>query len=395
MILGILFALLLGIELLAPKPVNWMPQYNKQSQAPFGTSALFEWLPALFPEVTEQSLPLYSAFNEKILADHNLVIINDRFNPDKLDTRELLRFAEGGNNVFIAAFDFNGDLADTMKIKTSTFMSLDHLVKDTGLFKLQHTDSSAMLRFTGKGIRNSWYMFGKGYGRGKLTSYDTLKTTILVENGNREPVMVRQKWGHGAIYFCSSPEVFANYLITYNGNSEFAFTALSMLPEQTTIWDEYYKSGNKIHESELKVILSNPALRAAYMLVIFSALLLMLFGMKRKQRVIPELDPFRNTTLDFVEVVGTLYYQSGDHRNIAIKKINYFLEFLRNKFQVNTIKPDDNMFMRVSNLSGIEESTIRELFRQFEEILQTKSVTEKQLQKLNTSIEEFHANNKR
>ena len=52
----------------------------------------------------------------------------------------------------------------------------------------------------------------------------------------------------------------------------------------------------------------------------------MIFNAKRRQRVVPIINPLPNTTLDFTKTIGNLYYQEGNHQNIVDKKIIYFLE---------------------------------------------------------------------
>ena len=121
----------------------------------------------------------------------------------------------------------------------------------------------------------------------------------------------------------------------------------------------------------------------------------MIIGTKRKQRIIPVIEPLRNTTLDFVDIVGTLYYQTGNHKNIADKKITYFLEYIRNTFQIKTNLYDDVFIERISNLSGIERQKVHDLFYYFSEINFKQSITQLELLKLNRMIEEFQKESKR
>ncbi|MEJ7677787.1 MAG: hypothetical protein WKG06_07955 [Segetibacter sp.] len=61
-------------------------------------------------------------------------------------------------------------------------------------------------------------------------------------------------------------------------------------------------------------------------------LLYVLFEMKRRQRIIPVITPLKNSTLDFVKTVASVYYNEKDNNGIADKKVNYFLEFVRSRF---------------------------------------------------------------
>jgi hypothetical protein len=121
----------------------------------------------------------------------------------------------------------------------------------------------------------------------------------------------------------------------------------------------------------------------------------MIIGAKRKQRIIPVIEPLRNTTLDFVDIVGTLYYQAGNHKNIADKKITFFLEYIRSSFQVKTTLYDDIFIERISNLSGVDKQKVHDLFYYFSDITFKQSITQQQLLKLNKMIEDFYKENKR
>lgn len=44
----------------------------------------------------------------------------------------------------------------------------------------------------------------------------------------------------------------------------------------------------------------------------------------------------KNTTLEFVKTVGNLFYRTQNHKNIAHKKITYFLNYLRTHYRLDT-----------------------------------------------------------
>jgi hypothetical protein len=119
----------------------------------------------------------------------------------------------------------------------------------------------------------------------------------------------------------------------------------------------------------------------------------MFFNLRRKQRAIPIVAPPTNSSIEFVEVIGNVYFNSKNHKIIAEEKINSFLETIRSKFQVNTRLFDDALFTRVSKLSGIHLDEIKELFNFIDQIQFSKSITEQTLIDLNTRLERFHEQN--
>jgi len=399
LILTLCFTALILLQIFIPKPINWDLSYSKKAKIPYGTSALYSMLPVIFPSqsITDSKLPLYNTLKNKHLQNHNYIIINNVFKPDTLDTRELLKFAAQGNTVFISANDFEGKFADTLKLETDNFFDLENISKnDSALFSnIYKSHDTVKINFSNPILKKTGhYAYYKGVEGSYLSSFDTTKSSVLGNNENKRINFIKYKIGKGQIFINTLPEVFSNYHFV-NVNYSYVYKALSYLPGQATIWDEYYKAGNDKSDSPLRVIFNNPLLLKAYYLLIFSLILFMIFGAKRKQRIIPVVEPFKNTTLQFVDIVGTLYYQTGNHKNIADKKIIYFLEFIRTTFQTKTTIYDDTFIKRIANLSGIEEQKVHDLFYYFSDISVKLSVTQQELLKLNGMIENFHKQSKR
>ena len=89
-----------------------------------------------------------------------------------------------------------------------------------------------------------------------------------------------------------------------------------------------------IHEQE--------ALTWAFYTLIISVLLLLLFQMKRRQRPIPVINLPQNDSLNFVELIGNLYLLNKDNRALLERKMTYFREMVRSRYQVNVQHEDEN-----------------------------------------------------
>lgn len=398
-ILVVCFTLLIVLQWLSPKPINWNLSYIKKDKIPFGTSALYEELSALFPTqtITNATLPIYNTLNLNGIKNHNYIIINNVFKPDTLDTRELLKFAAEGNTVFVAANYFDGKFADSLKLKTDDYFDLGtNFNKDSAAInKITKQYDTVKINFSNPSLKKAVnYSYVKGFEGTYLESFDTLRSKVIGLTNGKEINFISIKMGKGQIFINTNPEAFCNYHFV-SKNMSYVFGALSCLPNQSIIWDEYYKAGNNKTDSPLRVIFNNPLLRNAYYLLLLSLIIFILFGIKRKQRIIPIIEPYRNTTLQFVDIVGTLYYQAGNHKNVADKKITYFLEFIRSAFQVKTTIYDDLFIERISNLSGIEKQKVHDLFYYFSDLSIKQIISQQELLKLNRMIEEFYKENKR
>jgi hypothetical protein len=195
-----------------------------------------------------------------------------------------------------------------------------------------------------------------------------------------------------------------------NDNSDYAFKALSYLPEQPIFWDEYVnkmsigksvKSISKsreakgeadIQESPFKFIMSQPALKWAYFITLSGLLIYLIFEGKRRQRIIPVMETSKNTSLQFVETIGSLYYNQKDHKAIAEKKITHLLAYIRTKFYLKTIEIDQEFKTDLSNKSGISLLEINDLFDYISFVQNNDYITENQLITLNEQIENFYKN---
>ena len=398
--LSICFIGLILLQWLSPKPINWKLSYMKKDKIPYGTSALNDALPSIFPaqKISTQNVPIYNALKGNEINNCNYIFINQTFQPDKLDTRELLNFVGKGNSVFIAANYFSGKFADTLKIKTDDYFDAKtDAIKDSALLSnIYKPNDSAKINFVNPELKNKIdYVYTKGIENTYFISFDTAKTIALGKNSFNKINFIQINFGKGKIFVSTVPETFSNYHFVHEKNYDYVYKSLSYLPNQQVIWDEYYKTGNVKHDSPLRVVFNNPALLAAYYVALISLLLFMIIGTRRKQRIIPVIEPLRNTTLDFVDIVGTLYYQTGNHKNIADKKITYFLEYIRNTFQIKTNLYDDVFIERITNLSGIEKQKVHDLFYYFSEVNFKQSITQLELLKLNRLIEEFQKESKR
>jgi hypothetical protein len=116
----------------------------------------------------------------------------------------------------------------------------------------------------------------------------------------------------------------------------------------------------------------------------------MVFESKRKQRIIPVIKPLANTTLEFVSTIGNLYYQRGDHKNIADKKIQFFFDHIHAHYYMSTSYRDENFISVISKKSGVGEQTVRSLIEAINQILSKEKIRKEELISLNSLLEQFY-----
>lgn len=366
------------VEWYRPQPVDWSRTYINTDKIPYGTYALFSLLDETFPgkEINSVRVPAYNLLGDSTISG-NYIFIGPRFDLQEPDLAALLDFAKNGNTVFIAAEMYGKAFAD----------SLDFRV-ETGI-----TASDSLVHFLNPTLGSENYVYDANSFSSWFTEADTLNTVKIAASSSGKTNFIRTRYGKGTFYLHSQPAMFSNYHLLRNKGHEYVFRAISYLPELPVWWDEYYKQGRQGSNSILGVIARYPSLRWAWYLLLGGLLLFIVFGGKRRQRVIPVMKPLDNTSLEFTRVVSSLYYNQQDFKDIALKKIRYFREFIRNRYQESPEGPDagKHFTTRLAAKSGLDEKTVDALFRTISYTEAADFLSEAELHSLSGRIEDFYS----
>ena len=376
-------ALFVVAEMTMQRPIDWRKTFKKDDKIPYGTFVLYDVLPDIFPnseiELNKKSFYQYiqNKDNDETI---NYIIINDIIEIDDLTSDLLIEFASKGNNIFIAANDFSKNLSDTLRFTTNSWWDYNY------------NDTTSTINFVNPKIKKKdGYLFvNKLYSR-YFATYKKDNFTILglAENGN--PNFAKFKVGKGNIFISLQPLAFTNFHLLYS-DKEYISNALSYLPNQTVIWDEYHKGFKPESQTPMRYILSQQALKFAFYLFMATLLLYLIFEFKRKQRYIPIINPPRNDTANYVKTIGQLYFLNKDYSGVANQKINFFLEKIRNKYYLRTNVFDDNFYNQLSKKSNKSIDDIKYLFNYIFQIKTKERVGKNDLLALNKLIEDFTEN---
>jgi hypothetical protein len=384
--------LMMIAEVTKPKAINWRDSYSAADKIPLGCYVLFNELEAFSnPEIVTSTKSIYETLKDiSDLTKTTLLLINNTINLDAQESNSLLKYVENGNTVFISSSYFYGNALDTLNVSMER--------GDTSFYK-----NPSYNRFTSPSLKQNDRRFEDVVENSYFISVDTLKTTVLgtmtiEDEDDEEEVVTHANFikipfgdNNGAFYLHTNPFAFTNYHLL-NGNEDYAATVLSYLPKQQLIWDNYYKSGRKVITSPLRFILTNQALKWAFYLVVFSLILFVIFRGKRTQRIIPVITPLKNATVAFTQTIGDLYYQHGDFTNIIEKKIQYFLEYIRTKYYLNTNELSDQFISKLTLKSTNTKEDTKMLIDYIMYLKSKSQHTEHDLIQLNKHIEKFTKN---
>jgi hypothetical protein len=378
---GLLMILYLVAQYYKPKVTDWKTTYLKEDKIPFGLYILHKQMHSILPgaKVQINNKPVYNTLKDKEYKKSSYLLIASRLKLDALDFKELVKFMNRGNHVFIAATDPGEVLRKELKLEIRS---------RSGLMQ----KSAEVLNFVNPVLTNDkGYLFDKGIGGAYFNRYDSSKATILGRNSNADANFLKFNFGSGALYILPDPNIFTNYSLLRPDGATYAAKALSYLPHsQTLIWEELYTRGNTANRSILRVIFKHDELRWAYFVSLIALVVFVVFEMKRRQRIIPEIRPVKNTTMDFVKVVAKVYYQQGDNSDIARKKISYFYDYLRTNYRINTTLPETELVAALQTRSIATTETLQNLFASIAIVNHYAHVSDKQLIALNENMEEFY-----
>ncbi|GAC1453165.1 MAG: hypothetical protein NVSMB7_15900 [Chitinophagaceae bacterium] len=383
----IAFVLLLSLyvvtEINRPRPLDWTESLSKDKKTPYGAYILYHELKDIFPDagISSYRQPVYNQLNDFTGFNTAYLLIEPAAEIEKSDVTELLHYVGTGNYAFIAAEQFSKPLMDSLKFNTER--RFDMAGKD-----------SATINFNNPALRaDTNYGFTSMTLGGYFSRIDTMQSVVLGSNHHKDVNFIKIPYGEGAFFIHTAPLCFSNYFMLTAGNVSYTAKALSYLPRRIkqVYWDEYYKLGPEGSGNPFRFILASRWLKWAFRISLLTIFLFIFFEMKRRQRVIPVIEPPRNSTLDFVQTVGSVYFNQHDNKNIALKKINYFMEFVRSVFYLNTSQVNDEFIQLLAKKSGVGENETRQLVHLIYEINESQQITDQLLVHLSNQIDLFYA----
>lgn len=377
--------------------INWDKNFTTGSKVPYGcylANSYLEDMQSTSLKYTDQTV--YQELQDTNVTGQNYVIINEDFQPSVQEVVALCRYASKGNTVFISSRDF-GFLGDSLKFRVDDPLLTHMMQVDTTLnAAIAYSEDTVRMNLANPAVKlDPAPAFEKEDISYAFMRVDPADVTVLGIDRSGYPNYIRRKFGKGQFLLHCMPEAFCNFYAARPANAHYIFGAFSYIPDQQTIVDRYYKLGKKLNDDSRRFIMSQPALKLAYYIVIAAGFIALFFGGKRRQRPVPVIQGFRNSTLDFVEQIGALYYRKSDHTNIIHKKINYFLESVRARFFVQTTEINSDLIEKVTALSGVPHAQVVELFGLLSTLRGAQVHDDWQLKQLVTAIREFNKRSKR
>ena len=408
---------ILGIVFIAAyffKSDNWSRSYNPESKEPYGLWGIKELLEdhSEVEFVTEDIEKVLEETEEKTA----YVFIGEHYYGagDSSGIASLTQFIEKGNTGIISCHDGIDVLLDSLRLAHyDTEAYLDETYYDEDYWEeneyteekyyensnyfsekvvsitLDSFQANVFLRNEYDTTLNTWYYYSEHVNK---EGYEELGKV------NDKVNFLKIKVGKGYLYVHKTPILFTNYFLRQDELLSYYNYVFKELKHQKYIWDEenrtyHYKnnfSGSK-QTSPLRVFLEIENFRWAWYTLLIMFLLIIVFGAKRRQRIIPILKEKKNTSKEFIKTIGSLYFQSGDHAHLGKLKIKLFNQYLYERYGLLL---EEQNIEKLAVLSGVDKVLITDINKKQKAVNHLNEVSSDFLIALHVAIEKFIENGK-
>lgn len=367
---------------------------NRESKRPLGMYVFVDQLGEIYPDarIKKVNNTIARSLSSKNEVEHNslYLVTVGKFLPVLADLQALKDYARDGNTVFIACNELGQEARDFFSIRDSSdvYAGADSL-------KLEKDGQWVMGYFSSK-LYNGYESY--------FAEINGTHIVVLGRNSNGKANFIRINYGTGSIYILLQPFIFTNYFLLEKENYKYTQAVLSYVPKsiEHILWKlprysrgggagaQNYDGNDKSEFSFMSVIWGNPNLRWAFLLGLLVLFLLLLFGSKRKQRIIPVIPPVQNTTFEFAQTMGDLYFNLRNNNAMAEKKIRYWQEYVRNHYNLSTRDMGQEFWEHLAKKSGQPASQVRELELAIVRTRNQSRLSDRDLVHLSNCIDRFY-----
>ena len=337
---GIIFIILMLVlallELNKTEVTDWRKNFEVNQKSPFGLFVFNKEANHLLNnELNRSDRSPYEHYKTQKENLHNILIIQSEI--DFESWKKILEHVKSGSDALIIAEDFHPMIADSLHFKTSNVsLRIDNI--------LTLTDD----KFSNDSIKIDKLPAGQGFSA--IDKDQEILGKAVLDGGKVNFIKINVGKGH--FYLHTEPLILTNYYLLKPENQKYVQDVFSYLPKRKTIWFTQSNKANTESQSPLRFILSKPPLRFAWWLFLAGLLLFVIFNAKRKQRIVPVIEPLKNKSVEFLKSIGNLYLQEGDFHEMMAKKAQYFLNRVRHELMIDTQHLDEKFVQSLHLKTG-------------------------------------------
>ncbi len=380
--------LLLAIMLLTSCN-KWRETYEHDEDIPYGLDLLPGVLQTRFAGSEYQEVDVDWLLDEAHHTDGNQLLylaIAPGLAYTKDEARELLDIAQQGGHVLLAAHELANAVLDTFGLDSCLHHAeLTAYFSTSEAVKLQSARGDTMTFPLRTEYSESW-LAGRYPRRTEAclpTAVDLLATTVdgYASDSTYTPWMIRFKHGRGTIDLLTMPIVLTNIYVVDRQGQRIIEEVLSFYPQSPSkvVYDrERYSTAEAVElanrpprpdpqhgprsgpdDTLLAYVLTRPALATAWYTSLLGMLLFLIVGAKRRQRVVPLVQPRRNTTHDHLQNISLLYLSRPDNLLMVRKQLALFEAYCQRRFGLKPLRDeaDRAKFLRLQGVKAADLDT--------------------------------------
>lgn len=370
----VVMVILALLEVNKKETTDWRKNFDVNEKSPFGLFVFNNEAKNLFKNNLKkiEQTP-YDYYNQHPKKAHNILVIEN--NIDQASWKQILDQVSKGSDAMLIVNDIPREISDSIGYYDSEISFQDENV-------LKLTDKKYQNDF----IKLDKFPSGRGFTFIK-PQVEVLGKAVEKDNGDQAN-FIKVKFGKGNIYVHSEPLFLTNYYLLKPENIKYTQDVFSYLQDKETLW--FVENNTKASRFFMRFVLSNPALKYAWWLLLGGLVLFIFFNAKRKQRIVPIIEPLKNTSVDFVKSIGNLYLQEGDFHDMMAKKAQYFLHKIRLDLLIDTQNLDEDFAKKLQLKTGKPIEMIHEAVNLIKKAQDPYSnVMKEDLAALNTILDEI------
>lgn len=332
----VVMVILALLEVNKKEVTDWRKNFDTTEKSPFGLFVFNREAKDLFKNKLKKiDQTPYDYYNKHKKESHNILIVETEVDTESWN--KILDEVSKGSDAMLIVSKIPKEVSDSIGYYDS-----DISFEDENVLKL--TDKKYQDDF----IKLDKFPSGRGFTYIK-PQVEVLGKTVE-KNNSDQANFIKIKFGKGNVYVHCEPLFLTNYYLLKSGNIKYAQDIFSYLDDKETLW--FVESNAGVSRFFMRFILSNPALKYAWWVLLGGLILFVFFNAKRKQRIVPIIEPLKNTSVDFVRSIGNLYLQEGDFHDMMAKKAQYFLNKVRLDLLIDTQNLDEEFAKKLQLKTG-------------------------------------------
>ena len=396
LLFAVFVILMFVIQTRMPVAFKWEPTFRHNDGEPFGCMVFDSVMTKSLPKgykITQHSLSSIAQEMDSTGKVRNVLVVGQEIPLSENDNKAMKSIMKKGGKVMLVM-----STSYDNKNMTDSLLGADY---NMGTYTKGYFTVSGFIRnLEGNGYMNdtvywhdgtgnypqSVYRFYKGLIDSGLFVWDSVKVKTVASKAFDEKetrgFVCTRKYGKGQIILCAAPLLCTNYGVLSNDTRGLVFRMMSLVSDREVVRTEVYCKGildenTNEEKTLLGLITSNKPLLWAWRLMGITLIVFMIFNARRRQKVIPVIERPRNHSLEFVKLIGTLFYHNHNHVDLVCKKFALFKEDILKKTGIDlgdeTIDLEDSIQL-LSHRTGMKSGDIRSVIVRTLQVVNSKDV---------------------